>query len=100
MCNFLSGFSYGFYRPSFGTMLLASRGIDPMSTCYADLDSPSGFSSFVPSLNYQLNRGNYMPLICGNYGGFGGLGFGGLGFGGISSSGLGFSLGLNCGYWC
>ena len=78
MSSFAQGFAFGFCRPrfcsfggfgfgwgynSFGFNSFGfNRGRDPISTCYADLDSRSGLSSWMPGLNYTLNQGCSLPL--------------------------------------
>ena len=113
MSDFLKGLGYGLCnnRYSFGSLLFdgyrrgalynISQSPLYMSSCYADLDSPSGLSSVLDG-GYAINApyygngftgytlGGCIPLVtCDPYafGGYrGGFGFGlgmGLGFGGF-----------------
>lgn len=105
MSDFFSGFTYGLSRSLVGlaTFGLRSRYINPtmyniansstyLSTCYADLDSPSGLSSLLDggmAINNSYNGGftglalgGVVPLVDFNSCEFGGYSFG---LGGYSS---------------
>lgn len=105
MSDFFSGFGYGLSRSLLGftSFGLQSRFIKPtmykianspeyLSTCYADLESPSGLSSIVDggmAINNSytggftgLALGGVLPLVNFNSCGFGGYSFG---LGGYSS---------------
>lgn len=80
MSNFWQGFGFGlttsmfggFSSFGFGGFGLGSFGNsvfrNPISTCYADLDSRAGMSSWVPGLNSILNQGYTFPITCSIWG--------------------------------
>ncbi|MCD8378636.1 MAG: hypothetical protein LUB59_07615 [Candidatus Gastranaerophilales bacterium] len=105
---------------TFGTLALAARGgyyntglyNNYLDTCYADLDSPSGMTSWLDG-GYMINNYGYigdstfvggyhngytgfsyfgMPVSCGI--GYGGLGLNSFAFG--TGLGLGMGWGLYC----
>ena len=105
--SFSNGFLYGAaigLNAGFGSLTrsaLGSNGITPFDTCYVDLDSSSGFSSFVDSsfaspfvLNSPISSMPIVPSIFAYsnpmMGGFMG-GFGSL----TTSSYLGTNMGLD-----
>ena len=104
MSDFGNAFCYGFASARFGALSFLNRGYygygltqeavlnSPMIfSCYADLDSPSGLSSAIPSVNYAMNR-SFM-------GGMSGFTYPTLGFGGFGYCG-GFGGFGGFGYWC
>lgn len=111
--GFLMGSAIGM-NATFGSLTrsaLGAGGLTPFDTCYVDLDSRSGFSSWAdPSLanrfvlNSSMSSAPILPGIfaytnpfAGGYGGYGGYGCNSI-FGSLLGFGSGFGLGSGLDY--